>query len=103
MFKSFEDLFFINILFIEILRHYLDSLVHGITDLDSLDSTRVVWENWTKVERFRNELDLIMDTLTLDEEDEGLDVVGAAEGELLLERLVAVGSEHDIDSLPLAR
>lgn len=103
MFQSFEDLLLIDILFVEILGNNLDCLVHGITDLDCLDSACVVGKDGTEVESFWNELNLIMDTLSLNKKDERLDIVCTAEGELLLERLVAVRSEHDIDSLSLAR
>ena len=47
------------------------------------------------------EFDLIVDALALHEEREWFQVVCASERELLLERLVAIWSEHDVHGLPL--
>jgi len=48
-----------------------------------------------------NGINLIVNSLAFDIEDKWLLIVSASEGELLLELLVTVGSEHYIDSLSL--
>mmetsp|Transcript_39618 Transcript_39618/g.60630 ORF Transcript_39618/g.60630 Transcript_39618/m.60630 type:complete len:268 (+) Transcript_39618:8525-9328(+) len=97
-----QDLFLIQVLVVKVLRDHFDGLVHGVAQLNDLDGASVVREHRTQVEGLRNGIDLIVNTLALHIEEELALVVFAAEGQLLLELLVAVGSEHHVNGLLLA-
>jgi hypothetical protein len=100
---ALQDLLFLKISFVEVLREDLDCLVHWISQLDAHHSAGIVRQDWPEVHRLWHWIDLVVDTLTFDIENEWLLVISASEGQLLLELLVAVRCEHHVDCLSLSR
>jgi hypothetical protein len=99
--QTLEDLFLIEVLLVEVLGEHLDCLIHWVFELDALNCASVVRQHRAKMSSIWDEVDLVVDALTLHIQHELLGVVCASEGELLLELLVAVGREHEINCLTL--
>ena len=72
-------------------------MLHGVDDIENLNRVFVIGQHWSKLYLCWLELNDIVDTLTLNIQNELLRILLALEGKLLGEWFVRVRREHDID------
>jgi len=97
-----KDLFFLEELLVKVERVKLDGLFHGIADFESLDGSSVIGQDWAQLDRFRHQVNCVVDALALYVQDELLLVLVAFKCKFLDVWLVSARSEHDVNSLTLS-
>ena len=103
LFKSLQDVFFFDVLFVEVKRVDFDRDIHRIFHLNAGDGSCAVREYGAHFNGVRYEIHLEVNSLSLGVDDEDLGVVLALEVDLLEELFVDVRSKHHIHCLFLSR
>ena len=103
LFKSLQDVFFFDVLFVEVKRVNFDRDIHRVFHLNAGDGSGTVREYGTHFNGIRYEIHLEVNSLSLGIDDEDLGVVLAFEVDLLEELFVDVRSKHHIHCLFLSR